>query len=170
MVLLAGVSMVAKKQESRSSIIDAVKTPLGFFALAILITEAVLLALSPQARGFDFTLLVMGAVAGFALILIMVFVLILMPKAREILVGQTPASIARQLQELQLSSNDIVFMMSIGSIGISPPQVAEQPDRVTRFQKIGLVEKRRKDYFDLTADGRELQSFVFQVQSASRRE
>jgi hypothetical protein len=46
--------------KGRASIISAVKTPLGFFALVVLITEVILGGLAARATGLDFTLLVIG--------------------------------------------------------------------------------------------------------------
>jgi hypothetical protein len=48
--------------ESRTSIIQSVKTPLGFFTLAVLITEVILGLLASKASGGDFTILVVSMV------------------------------------------------------------------------------------------------------------
>jgi hypothetical protein len=49
--------------ESRTSIIQSVKTPLGFFTLVVLITEVILGVLAQKASGGDFTILVISMIA-----------------------------------------------------------------------------------------------------------
>lgn len=49
--------------ESRTSIIQSVKTPLGFFTLTVLITEVILGLLAQKATGGDFTILVVSMIA-----------------------------------------------------------------------------------------------------------
>jgi hypothetical protein len=48
--------------EFRTSIIQSVRTPLGFFTLAVLITEVILGLLASKASGGDFTILVVSMV------------------------------------------------------------------------------------------------------------
>lgn len=60
-------------QKYRSGIIQAVQTPLGFFALCILSIEAVLLWLSARASGHDFTLLVAGTLLGLLVLLFLFY-------------------------------------------------------------------------------------------------
>lgn len=48
----------SNSDKSRVSIIQSVQTPLGFFTLAVLITEAILGILASKATGQDFTILV----------------------------------------------------------------------------------------------------------------
>ena len=48
--------------ESRTSLIQSVKTPLGFFTLAVLVTEVLLGLLAPKASGGDFTILVISMI------------------------------------------------------------------------------------------------------------
>jgi hypothetical protein len=162
---------VRKFKENRASIVDAVKTPLGFFALAILITEAVLLALSPQARGFDFTLLVIGALSGFGLILVMVFLLILMPRARDILLGVVPLNLTDQLSDLNLTDNDIRVLLTahghgpVGEIhlGVSHPLKSSPQERAKRFKKLGLLEMRSDYLYRFTPEGAALIRFLQRV-------
>jgi hypothetical protein len=172
---LAEVQVAPKKQESRASIIDAVKTPLGFFTLGILITEAVLLALSPQAHGTDFTLLVVGAVVGFGVILAMVFVLLLLPRARETLLGITPQRLMGRIPDLQLSDNDLRALLQMEPHGSHRdiggglfPTTLSPLERAQRFKKLGLVNLRMEGSYgryQLTSDGNDLYAFLQRVQS-----
>ena len=54
--------MASDSSESRTSIIQSVKTPLGFFTLAVLITEVILGLLAAKASGRDFTILVVSMI------------------------------------------------------------------------------------------------------------
>jgi len=50
------------KHDSRLAVINAVKTPLGFFTLAVLVVEILLGLLAHKASGTDFTILLVGMV------------------------------------------------------------------------------------------------------------
>ena len=52
----------ASEGQERTSIIGAVKTPLGFFALAVLVGEAGLLAFAAKAEGMDRTIGILGMI------------------------------------------------------------------------------------------------------------
>lgn len=54
--------------ENRATIIDSVRTPLGFFALVVLAVEAVLAGLAVRAEGTDFTILIVGLVGTLILV------------------------------------------------------------------------------------------------------
>jgi hypothetical protein len=56
-----------------ASIIRSVQTPLGFFALVVLVGEAILGALAVRATGRDFTLLVAGMLVILVLLILSVF-------------------------------------------------------------------------------------------------
>ena len=59
----------------RDNIIKSVKTPLAFFALALLVTEGLLIALVGKANGLDFTLLVVGMLLVLLVLITIVFLL-----------------------------------------------------------------------------------------------
>lgn len=55
-----------------AGIIEAVTSPLGLFALVILVIEAVLAALAVKAEGLDFTLLIVGLIATMAAVVVII--------------------------------------------------------------------------------------------------
>lgn len=56
----------------RATLIDSIRTPLGYFALTLLIIETLLFILVNKATGFDFTLLSISMVIIFFFIIIIV--------------------------------------------------------------------------------------------------
>lgn len=64
--------MPGSTQGTWAGIIDAVKTPIGLFALVVLVIEAVLAALAVKAEGWDFTILVVGLIATLAAVVVIV--------------------------------------------------------------------------------------------------
>lgn len=161
--------MPAQTTPSRLSIIEAVQTPLGFFTLGILITEGVILALSPQARGMDFTLLVLGALAGFLVMIAMVFVLTLKADLRHALLGQEKPKAAGRLLETNMTLNDVRALSQLAALTHMPvqefgknslgenPKVPEQ--RARDLEKRDLVTIRKlqgKSIVGLTEDGADI--------------
>lgn len=68
LTLLKGRDVVMSKKSDngeRIRVIREVKTPLGFFTLAILITEVILGGLATKANGFDFTLIIVGMLISY---------------------------------------------------------------------------------------------------------
>lgn len=57
----------------RVAIIEAVKRPLGFFTLVVLVGEVILGGLATRAAGSDFTLLIVGMLALLFALVIVVF-------------------------------------------------------------------------------------------------
>jgi hypothetical protein len=156
--------VAAKKQESRASIIDSVTSPLGFFSLAIIITEAVLLALAAKAQGSDFTMLVIAAIANFILILMMVFVLLLVPTAREFLVRGRSDTLpgGASFDLAALTENDVLAILNMRSggtiedLGYGLPNQGKTPQqRAAHFQQLGLIQipKKGNGHFMLTDRG-----------------
>lgn len=79
------------KKESRASIIQAVETPLGFFALVVLVVEVILGITANFSEGIDRTYLIIGMLA---LIFIMVIVVSLFSFFRpEALIGKRPSEL-----------------------------------------------------------------------------
>jgi hypothetical protein len=75
-----GETKVAGQPSNRVHVIDAVKSPLGFFTLIILVVEGLLAAMAFKASGADFTLLLAAMIAVvFILIGIVAFVAIKHP-------------------------------------------------------------------------------------------
>lgn len=72
---------VSKRRESRTGIIEAVKTPLGFFVLVVLVVEALLGIIVGLSEGTDRTLAIVGmlGVIG-ALILVVAVIAFFRPK------------------------------------------------------------------------------------------
>jgi hypothetical protein len=68
--------------QNRAVLIGAVRSPLNFFTLGVLVMEGILVALAYKAVGLDFTLLVVGALVGLLLLIFMVFVLVLYPTSK----------------------------------------------------------------------------------------
>jgi hypothetical protein len=64
--------MPGPTQGTWAGIIEAVKTPLGLFALVVLVIEAVLAALAVKAEGRDFTILVVGLIGTMAAVVVIV--------------------------------------------------------------------------------------------------
>jgi hypothetical protein len=84
--------------ETRGSIIAAVKTPLGFFVLVVLVVEAILGITAGLSGGPDRTYLVLGMIGLiFLLILIVAGCALFRPEA---LAGRRPALDVDELQEL----------------------------------------------------------------------
>jgi hypothetical protein len=50
------------KKESRAELIQSIQTPLGFFSLAVLVTEVILGVLASKATGLDVTILIVSMV------------------------------------------------------------------------------------------------------------
>jgi len=64
--------MAGAARDTWAGVIGAVKTPLGLFALVLLVVEAVLGALAIKAEGADFTILTVGLIGIMATIVIIV--------------------------------------------------------------------------------------------------
>lgn len=92
-----------KDASIRIDVLREIKTPLGYFALAILVVEAILAALAIKATGFDLTVLVCGMV--FSLVLLIAFVGYLSIKKPETLVG-----VSKQIPKVSLKHD--VFLSS----------------------------------------------------------
>ncbi len=90
----------------RAGVIERV-TPLGFFALGILVVEALLGALALRAEGEHLTLLIYGLLFGFVFLCALVAVMASSPKYRPGLVGKAEASPASAIADMHLTSNDI---------------------------------------------------------------
>lgn len=74
------------KISTRIDVIKATQTPLGFFALVVLVSEAVLALLASKATGVDFTILAGGMVG--LLVLLVILVTYLVNVSPEALTGQ----------------------------------------------------------------------------------
>ena len=62
----------SSSSKDRMNIINSIKSPLGLFALAMLIIEAILAVLCSKAEGFDLTILIFGMTISFIFILIII--------------------------------------------------------------------------------------------------
>jgi hypothetical protein len=98
---------------NRAALIAAVRSPLNFFTLGILVTEGIILALAYKATGLDFTLLVIGALVGLLLLIVVVFVLVLNPNKQNALLGIADEGITGRVRALELSDNDIRFLINL---------------------------------------------------------
>lgn len=72
---MSSITKSSNNSKGRVNIIQSIQTPLGFFSLIILVTEAILGLLAVKAAGSDFTIL-MVAMVGIMLLSIMVVALI----------------------------------------------------------------------------------------------
>jgi hypothetical protein len=159
---------------NRASVIEAVKVPLGFFTLGILVMDGILVALAYKAQGFDFTMLVVGALVGFFMLIIMVFVLVASPTLRDALLARESVGITGRLRSLQLSANDMRFLVIVHRYHGTTDRFQSQPtgagtksleQRAADLAKKGLLmdskfASPRPDYFHLTKDGMEVAQLI----------
>lgn len=143
--------MVAKKSgSSRASILANVTTPLSFFTLGLLVIEGILGALAARASGTDFTILLIGLLVGFLMLILMVFYLTTNHKFRNALLGkEDDESLGERLSKLHLSRNDLqIFLLAAnwhGDIGAAAHDAALSPDaqpseiRLKRLRELGLI-------------------------------
>jgi Sec-independent protein translocase protein TatA len=96
---------------NRVATINAVRSPLNLFTFGVLAMNGILVTLAYKAEGWDFTLLVIGALIGFLLIISMVFFVILYPQKLPALLGSSEGVTGR-LRSLELSDNDIRFLIA----------------------------------------------------------
>lgn len=61
--------------ESRTSVLEAIRRPLGLLVLVVLVIEGLLAGLAVKAEGRDFTILVVGAVSILAVVVLAVFLI-----------------------------------------------------------------------------------------------
>lgn len=134
------------KAESRVSIIEAVKSPLGFFTLCILGVEAILVTLSARATGLDFTILLVGLLLGFVVLLAMVYLL-----ATRRALGGTEQPLPNYSDFMSLTDNDVRVLKAISEHDIFHPGELENyversttplDRRLGQLKKIGLIEYR----------------------------
>jgi hypothetical protein len=161
--LFSEVHAMTIDKGSRLGIIEAVKVPLGFFTLGILIMEGILGALAYKAQGFDFTLLVIGALGGFFTIIVMVFVLAAFPSFRDALLAREKDKFTGKLLELQLTENDILFLHAFaydkGHAERTPFGTKPIAQRIRDLADKGLMWDKQYGgplNFELTANGREV--------------
>jgi len=164
-------------------IIETVKTPLGYFTLALLIVEVILGTLAMRATGDNFTHLVDGMLAGFLALILIVFCLTVSKRLRRGLLGTDDESFGARLREMNLSKNDLRVLFSAanrsGDInaaaygGVVLDADAQSADaRLKKFQRLGLVEPGQTwdclPGYVLTRDGTELATFIKKSLEATR--
>jgi len=161
-----------KKTSSRLSILERVTTPLAFFTLGILIIEAILASLSLRAWDTNLTILIVGMLAGFLCLCMMVFVLSAHPRLRHALLGRAETSAARVIQGYGLTPNDIRFLCELRRVSHSRAAehvlIGETPlplqARAKKLKQLGLVEAAQYSGHSqdimLTAEGRELVAVI----------
>lgn len=168
--------------KSRAAILEAVKTPLGFFTLGILVIEGILGALAVRASGTDFRILLVGLLVGFIMLMLMVFYLTASQKFRNALLGKSDESLGDHLSKLHLSKNDMRALVLAaywsGDANAAAHGAALDPDaqpteiRMKRFMELGLVEPGHGwsclPGHVLTRDGTELANFIKQSVEAAR--
>jgi hypothetical protein len=120
------------KDASRISLIKEIRTPLAFFALAILVVEGILGFLASKATGIDFTILVIGMITILAALIGVVAYLA--NKSPDRLAGRTPTEV-----------EDIIARHDVF---ISSPMAAMQDDekyKDNRKDVLKLVEVFHKE-------------------------
>jgi hypothetical protein len=172
-----------KSSKSRVTILEAVTTPLGFFTLGILVIEGILGTLSVRASGNNFTILLVGLLVGFLMLMLMVFYLTMSQKFRNALLGKYDESLGDRLSSLHLSKNDMrVLILAVntwrGDANAAAhdatlgPVAQSVESRMKRFKELGLVEPGHSWHclpgYVLTRDGTELANFIKQSFEAAR--
>ncbi|MGB9366962.1 MAG: hypothetical protein WCE79_13225 [Xanthobacteraceae bacterium] len=94
------------KSADRLSVLESVKSPLGFFTLCILVIELILGGIAVRATDQNLTILIAGMLGGFAMLCLMVFRLAVHPKAG-VLLGRVEEHPAVQLRNMSLTQNDV---------------------------------------------------------------
>ena len=170
---------VAQNNTSRVSILQSINKPLTFFALVVLVTEVILLAVIKNSEGTTTVILASGMVCALIVAIFCVFVFVKDPKTRPYFLVE-PYKFGADITEVRLSNNDYRFLYAISKRSnlpassykeaLKPPSSKTLEARVKDLVlKDFLQTQYPKDFgseLQLTEKGRVLAHIINTVESA----